>query len=169
MEKDEILSVLADIKSRRPCWKSRFIELKLKKLKGPDAGIAKRLTISIDQEIADKANLETMRYLLGHEYGHIYHNHSLYIYIYSIPALLVFCLWPSPLNAILLLFLFCIVLWLFSDFSDYMADDLVKDIYGASTAINGLLWVGKQTNTLNNPQRIKRLKRMGWENDSPNA
>lgn len=165
MKIDDLMVILDEIKKKKPSWKNRFLTLKVEKLKGPDVAIAKRYTIKIDESIVSKVNdTDVVKYLLGHEYGHIYHNHMILAVICtSILATFLFYFWSQLKILGLLLLIFGVILWFLIDFIEFQADDFVKNIYNEDTVIRGLLWVGGETETMNDKLRIKRLERMGWK------
>jgi len=133
---------------------------------GPSFSWFNHIVISNQFESVDD---DVRGYLLGHEYGHIYYRDSLRFlswYIASVLVTILIAVFCTARISSIWMYLYCltvIVSCYFLKYAEFKADDMAAKFVGKPAVINGLLYMGEKTGTLNCNRRIERLKRMGWE------
>lgn len=116
------------------------------------------------------APADARRYLIGHEYGHIYCEHICLHYLYwagIAAAALGALLRLQEIGAIGFLLLAAIALlacWPASMLRrECEADAVAATFFGRDVALKGALWVARMRGTMRNSLRRDRLRLLGWK------
>ena len=113
---------------------------------------------------------DARQYIIGHEYGHIYCNHTVLHFVYWM-SFIVLCgseLIELPLlKSLALISLSLVTLYVClpgqAKKREFEADAIALSIFGQPIVLNGSLWMANKTGTLNNFFRQLRLVKLGWK------
>lgn len=111
------------------------------------------------------------QYILGHEYGHIYCNHTVLHLTYwlTLFTLIIGEVAHLPLlKGLSLLLLTLITLSIctpsLAKKREFEADAVALSLLGKKVVLSGSVWMANKTGTINNVFRQHRLVKLGWQN-----
>ena len=158
----------AYLKKVRSCWQSNVVFLANKPPIWKGAGISFLFFIFLKRTLVERMDQKALQYLLAHEYGHVFLSHNLCSVIWLIGAIFyLFSMfinyWPTMLlGFVLIIVAGCSFMRTAGEKAEFAADDFAAGVYGKDVVIHGLLWIGRETKSMDNELRLKRLRRMGW-------
>lgn len=104
------------------------------------------------------------RYVLAHEYGHLYHKHTLHSYFYFICIIGAIASFFGPAWIIYIAAFICFILAIISKYKllekEYQADNYSVREYGVDSTIKGQKWMIVKTKTSDYPGRMARMSRL---------
>lgn len=168
--KTKFLTVLNDIKNKRPCWIGQWLTLRIKSSvfqgKNPAWACGNKIYISPHYQNIEDADI--IRYLIAHEYGHVYHYHTILrflLWIIFIPLLCVILIMCFPWFATdigkwFLGFVLISIIWHFNIKAEFEADKMVADIYGPKIVLKGLEWGKENDFSKARKQRISKINEL---------
>ncbi len=113
---------------------------------------------------------DARNYIIGHEYGHIYCNHTILHFVYWLMFVALFAGDLAGfilIKGLALISLVSIALYIClptqAKKREFEADAIALSIFGQPTVLNGSLWMADKTGTLNNFFRQLRLAKIGWK------
>ncbi|MES2353695.1 MAG: M48 family metalloprotease [Pseudomonadota bacterium] len=169
-------SDFSDIQRRFPCWFTRLIRPRLVFLPAwwpvRYGAWAYCQFIFIAPGLHDAPD-NVRRYLLGHEYGHIYCKHTVLHFVYwlGMAGLCSAFAVPSPLLHVGSLSVLMVVTLLaclprLAKAREFQADAVAVQVFGQQVVLSGSLWMAEKAGTTANVFRQSRLRRLGWQGEA---
>ena len=152
MSKDKWLLELKKMKKKYGCKRGKLIFLPI--IKNPYTFMDLILIPKKDINIPEYAR----KYVLAHEFGHVYKKHNLLSYFLVFAICLIFI---NKLEIVyMLLGGIIITQGIFAEYFEYQADKMAVLIVGKQTVIDGFMWFAKRTKSENTIGRKIRLERI---------
>lgn len=152
--------ILNEIKGRKPCWMAKWVSIQIKDnsiLNKKTPAWTRRNKIYISTKYQDTDDLDIIKYLVAHEYGHIYKNHTIIPLIAGAILLCSLMFVNLPIFWIISLIPMIALLWCTFLGREFEADKIVAIVYNPQLALKGLRW-GQQFDSSND--RKKRIQKI---------
>ena len=152
MSKDKWLLELKKMQEKYSCKRGKLLFVPV--FKNPYTFMDFILIPKQDINIPEYAR----KYVLAHEFAHVYKKHNLLSYFLVLAICLVFI--NEFTIALMLLGTMLFTNGIFADYFEYQADKMAVLIVGKQTVIDGFMWFTKRTKSENTIGRKKRLERI---------
>ena len=152
MSKDKWLLELKKMQEKYSCKRGKLLFVPV--FKNPYTFMDFILIPKQDINIPEYAR----KYVLAHEFGHVYKKHNLLSYFLVLAICLIFI--NEFTIALMLLGTMLFTNGIFADYFEYQADKMAVLIVGKQTVIDGFMWFAKRTKSENTIGRKKRLERI---------